>query len=65
MSIAYLLVSGTYMLIGAAFYISFPLPKSCIEDVSGIFSNYNMIYKNMFSESVKQFPPNRCVNSGC
>jgi len=32
MSIAYLLVSGTYMLIGAAFYISFPLPKNCIED---------------------------------
>ena len=43
MSIAYLLVSGTYMLIGAAFYISFPLPKNCIEDVSGIFSKYNLI----------------------
>jgi len=32
MSIAYILVTGTYMLIGAAFYISFPLPKTCIED---------------------------------
>ena len=24
-----------------------------------------MIYKNMFSEFVKQFPPNRCPNCGC
>ena len=34
MSIAYILVTATYMLIGASFYIAFPLPKSCIEDVS-------------------------------
>merc|ERR1711936_277103 len=32
MSIAYILVTATYMLIGASFYIAFPLPKSCIED---------------------------------
>jgi len=32
MSIAYLLVTTTYLLIGSAFYISFPLPKECIED---------------------------------
>lgn len=32
MSLAYILVTGTYMVIGAAFYVSFPLPKSCIED---------------------------------
>lgn len=32
MSLAYMLVTGTYMVIGAAFYVSFPLPKSCIED---------------------------------
>lgn len=32
MTLAYILVTGTYMLIGAAFYVSFPLPKNCIED---------------------------------
>jgi len=32
MTIAYILVTGTYMLIGGAFYICFPLPKFCIED---------------------------------
>ncbi|XP_023336957.1 sodium-coupled neutral amino acid transporter 9 [Eurytemora carolleeae] len=32
MSIAYFLVTATYMAIGAAFYLSFPLPKNCIED---------------------------------
>jgi len=32
MSLAYILVTGTYMVIGAAFYVSFPLPKNCIED---------------------------------
>jgi len=32
MSIAYILVTATYMLIGVSFYIAFPLPKSCIED---------------------------------
>ena len=37
MSLAYMLVTGTYMLIGGAFYICFPLPKFCIEDVSKIF----------------------------
>ena len=34
MTIAYMLVTGTYMLLGGAFYICFPLPKFCIEDVS-------------------------------
>ena len=34
MTIAYMLVTGTYMLLGGAFYICFPLPKLCIEDVS-------------------------------
>merc|ERR1712059_27374 len=32
MTLAYMLVTGTYMLIGCAFYVSFPLPKLCIED---------------------------------
>ncbi len=32
--IAFGLVSATYMFIGVTFYITFPLPKSCIEDVS-------------------------------
>ena len=36
MTIAYILVTGTYMLIGGAFYICFPLPKFCIEDVRDI-----------------------------
>ena len=34
MSLAYILVTATYMLIGASFYLAFPLPKTCIEDVS-------------------------------
>ena len=29
MSIGYMLVIGTYMLIGTAFYLAFPLPKVC------------------------------------
>ena len=33
MTLAYMLVTGTYMLIGGAFYLCFPLPKFCIEDV--------------------------------
>uniref|UniRef100_A0A023F2V8 Putative sodium-coupled neutral amino acid transporter 9-like protein n=1 Tax=Triatoma infestans TaxID=30076 RepID=A0A023F2V8_TRIIF len=32
LSIAYALVTATYLLIGAVFYISFPLAKSCIQD---------------------------------
>jgi hypothetical protein len=32
--IAFGLVTGTYLFIGVVFYITFPLPKSCIEDVS-------------------------------
>ena len=39
MSLAYLLVTGTYMVIGASFYVTFPLPKSCIEDVSIIIKS--------------------------
>ncbi|CAD5111828.1 DgyrCDS1097 [Dimorphilus gyrociliatus] len=32
-SIAYICVALTYVIIGAVFYLSFPLPKFCIEDV--------------------------------
>lgn len=32
MTLAYILVTGTYTLIGAAFYVAFPLSKNCIED---------------------------------
>lgn len=34
LTIAFLLVTVTYTLVGAVFYICFPLAKSCIEDVS-------------------------------
>ena len=34
MTLAYLLVTSTYIIIGGAFYVCFPLPKFCIEDVS-------------------------------
>jgi sodium-coupled neutral amino acid transporter 9 len=34
LTIAYVLVTLTYVIIGIAFFICFPLPKSCIEDVS-------------------------------
>ena len=65
MSIAYILVTATYMLIGASFYIAFPLPKSCIEDVSKIiiniitvifkdFQEYTTL-KNVDSQSTKNF----------
>ena len=30
-------VSGTYLLIGTLFYVSFPMDKECIEDVRDIF----------------------------
>ena len=43
MSLAYMLVTGTYMLIGGAFYICFPLPKFCIEDVSKIFYCFHIM----------------------
>jgi hypothetical protein len=33
LSIAYVLVALTYMVVGAVFFISFPLNKDCIEDV--------------------------------
>ncbi|KAL6445727.1 hypothetical protein ACFW04_000891 [Cataglyphis niger] len=32
LTIAYILVTLTYIIVGAVFYICFPLPKSCIED---------------------------------
>lgn len=32
LGIAYFLVTTTYIILGAAFYISFPMAKSCIED---------------------------------
>jgi len=32
MTLAYLLVTSTYIIIGGAFYVCFPLPKFCIED---------------------------------
>lgn len=34
LSVAFGLVTFTYVFVGAVFYISFPLAKSCIEDVS-------------------------------
>lgn len=34
LSIAYILVTITYIIVGVIFYICFPLSKSCIEDVS-------------------------------
>ncbi|XP_050449561.1 sodium-coupled neutral amino acid transporter 9-like [Cataglyphis hispanica] len=32
LTIAYILVTLTYIIVGAVFYICFPLPKSCIQD---------------------------------
>ena len=52
MSIAYILVTATYMLIGVSFYIAFPLPKSCIEDVSKII--INIIAMNFMIRRVPQ-----------
>ncbi|XP_068617940.1 sodium-coupled neutral amino acid transporter 9 homolog isoform X2 [Battus philenor] len=40
LSIAFLLVTVTYTLVGAVFYICFPLDKSCIED--NILNNFEM-----------------------
>ena len=55
MSLAYMLVTGTYMLIGGAFYICFPLPKFCIEDVSKIFYCFhNFIVTNINSVLYEQ-----------
>lgn len=34
LSIAYGLVTATYVVIGVAFYLTFPLAKTCIQDVS-------------------------------
>lgn len=34
LTIAYVLVTLTFIIVGTAFFICFPLPKSCIEDVS-------------------------------
>lgn len=46
LSIAYILVVLTYLLIGFTFYICFPLKKSCIEDVSlkFIFCEFLYVY---------------------
>ncbi|CAH2043210.1 unnamed protein product, partial [Iphiclides podalirius] len=40
LTIAFLLVTITYTLVGAVFYICFPLDKSCIED--NILNNFDM-----------------------
>ncbi|XP_045774681.1 sodium-coupled neutral amino acid transporter 9 homolog [Maniola jurtina] len=40
LSIAFLLVTVTYVLVGVVFYICFPLAKSCIED--NILNNFEM-----------------------
>ncbi|XP_075980267.1 sodium-coupled neutral amino acid transporter 9 homolog isoform X2 [Anticarsia gemmatalis] len=40
LTIAFLLVTVTYTLVGAVFYICFPLAKSCIED--NILNNFDM-----------------------
>ena len=34
LSLGYLLVALTYLTVGVAFYLSFPLPKACIAAVS-------------------------------
>ena len=39
--IAYILVIVTYLVVGVTFYISFPLPKACIADVS--FSEFLLL----------------------
>ena len=36
------LVSGTYLIIGIPFYLTFPMDKNCIEDVSvALISSFN------------------------
>ncbi|XP_063537409.1 sodium-coupled neutral amino acid transporter 9 homolog isoform X1 [Cydia strobilella] len=40
LTIAFVLVTMTYLLVGAVFYICFPLAKSCIED--NILNNFEM-----------------------
>ncbi|CAG9788522.1 unnamed protein product [Diatraea saccharalis] len=40
LTIAFVLVTLTYMLVGAGFYICFPLAKACIED--NILNNFEM-----------------------
>lgn len=45
LSIAFGLVTFTYLFLGIVFYISFPLAKNCIEDVS----NYTKSKANYFS----------------
>lgn len=57
LSIAYVLVTLTYAVIGSVFYISFPLAKSCIEDVS-IFLFYLLLsnfpkYKLEFYKTIQ------------
>lgn len=63
LSIAFGLVTFTYLFLGVVFYISFPLAKNCIEDVSkyqelaGCCKFYNKI---LFLEYPQQFRQNRC-----
>lgn len=46
LSIAFGLVISTYLLVAIPFYISFPLAKACIEDVSGHRFGLVLAYKN-------------------
>ncbi len=48
MSIAYFLVTATYMTIGAAFYVTFPLPKvrvTTVKDLLGLVRSASYILK--------------------
>lgn len=60
LSIAYSLVLFTYVFVGVLFYVSFPLAKSCIEDVSIIsmeFENHQInLYLFFFQNFLNNFP---------
>ena len=65
MSLAYMLVTGTYMVIGGAFYICFPLPKFCIEDVSSKSTlKLDIEIFCIDLESLEQLPQDRHVDGG-
>lgn len=54
MTIAYILVTVTYIIVGIAFYICFPLAKKCIEDVSRetYFQFHNHIKSTAFFQNL-------------
>lgn len=51
MTIAFILITFTYVFNGVVFYISFPLSKACIEDVS----NWSTYYQQVFEENFHLF----------